>query len=131
MLRLVSAICLRVVLLLLFPLPLLAQEMPAADTSVPAESDTDRPAKTVLEAQVELHRRGFSCGSIDGVMGLQTSGAIRAFQQASAQKETGMLDLETRELLRLMAPILTTHVFSEEELAGLRPLPITWLEKSQ
>ena len=28
-----------------------------------------RPIESVLELQVELHRRGFSCGAIDGLAG--------------------------------------------------------------
>jgi len=36
-------------------------------------ANTPRPVDTVLELQVELHRRGFSCGSIDGVAGAQTA----------------------------------------------------------
>jgi lipoprotein-anchoring transpeptidase ErfK/SrfK len=85
----------------------------------------------VLEAQVELHRRGFSCGSIDGVMGLQTAAALRAWQRANALGETGALDRATKAQLLLTAPALAPHVFSAEELAGLLPLPATWLEKSE
>ena len=91
----------------------------------------DRPATTVLEAQVELHRRGFSCGSIDGVSGAQTAAALRAFQRGSDLAETGVLDLATRELLRLSVPALAVHSFTAEELGGLRPVPTTWLGKSE
>ena len=44
-----------------------------------------RLVETLLEAQIELHRRGFSCGSIDDVMGLQTAAALRAFQADTGQ----------------------------------------------
>ena len=90
-----------------------------------------RPVETVLEAQIELHRRGFSCGSIDGVMGLQTAAALRAWQRANDLNETGTLDRATQAQLQLTAPALTEHVFSAEEIAGLLPLATTWLEKSQ
>ncbi len=86
---------------------------------------------SVLELQVELHRRGFSCGAIDGVPGAQTSAALNAFQRGAGTKETGELDSATRELLRPKEPALGSYTFKAIELAGLHPVPKTWLEKSQ
>jgi lipoprotein-anchoring transpeptidase ErfK/SrfK len=86
---------------------------------------------STLELQVELHRRGFSCGSIDGVAGVQTSAALSAFQRGAGIKETGLLDAATREKLRLSAPALGTYTFTAIELGELHPEPKTWLEKSQ
>ncbi len=90
-----------------------------------------RPVESMLEAQVELHRRGFSCGSIDGVAGPQTAAALRTFQRFALLSETGILDPDTRAQLQLTAPALTTHLVSEDEVATLQPVPPTWLEKSQ
>lgn len=90
-----------------------------------------RPIESVLELQVELHRRGFSCGSIDGLAGAQTTAALRSLQRARGLPESGMLDQATRDGVLLNDPALTDHVFTEAELAGLRPVPATWLEKSQ
>jgi lipoprotein-anchoring transpeptidase ErfK/SrfK len=84
-----------------------------------------------LELQVELHRRGFSCGSIDGVAGAQTVAALRAFQRGAGIAETGVVDAATRTHLTLSAPALSEHTFSPTELGTLRPVPKTWLEKSQ
>jgi lipoprotein-anchoring transpeptidase ErfK/SrfK len=121
----------RLCFLLLLALPLNAQEpAPPSPTVIPA-NESDRPVETVLETQVELHRRGFSCGAIDGVMGAQTAAALRAFQRAAGLKETGAVDDDTRSQLRLSAPMLTTHILREEEISTLNPLPKTWLEKSQ
>ncbi|MDP2139141.1 MAG: peptidoglycan-binding domain-containing protein, partial [Candidatus Didemnitutus sp.] len=112
--------------------PLLAQT-----ESVPIESATEtaafqlRPVADWLEAQVELHRRGFSCGSIDGVRGPQTTAALLAFQRSAYLDETGELDRPTRESLLLTAPPLTEHVFTAEELGPLQPVPDTWLGKSE
>lgn len=112
--------------------PLLAQTEPA-----PIESATEaaafqlRPVADWLEAQVELHRRGFSCGSIDGVRGPQTTAALLAFQRSAYLDETGELDRPTRESLLLTAPPLTEHVFTAEELGPLQPVPDTWLGKSE
>lgn len=89
-----------------------------------------RPVESVLEMQVELHRRGFSCGAIDGVAGPQTAAAARAFQRGHGIAETGVIDATTRELLRLSEPAIMNHVVGAEELAALRPLPSTWLGKS-
>lgn len=107
------------------------QESAPSASAAAAVETAERAAETVLDAQIELHRRGFSCGSIDGVMGAQTAAALKAFQRASGIRESGVLDAATRELLVLRKPALAEHAFSEEELAALRPMPATWLEKSQ
>lgn len=112
--------------LLLLPLalvPLLAQD---------AEPEFEaRPVANMLEAQVELHRRGFSCGSIDGLRGVQTAAALQAFQRSAGLDETGDLDRLTRENLLLTAVALTEHLVTAEQLGAVRPVPETWLEKSQ
>ena len=108
---------------LLLPLALAAQD--AAPEFEP------RPVETLLEAQVELHRRGFSCGSIDGVRGVQTANALQAFQRSAGLDESGDLDRPTREALLLTAPALTEHTFTAEQLGALHAVPETWLEKSQ
>ncbi|HVU32952.1 MAG TPA: L,D-transpeptidase, partial [Opitutaceae bacterium] len=102
---------------------------PAAEA--PPPSPDQPPVKTTLELQVELHRRGFSCGSIDGVMGAQTAAALRAFQRAAGIAETGTLDRATRDRIRLTAPAVAQHVVSVLELGDIHPVPSTWLEKSQ
>jgi lipoprotein-anchoring transpeptidase ErfK/SrfK len=83
-----------------------------------------------LELQVELHRRGFSCGSIDGVSGAQTAAALSAFQRGSGIRETGALDEVTRARLTLTAPALETYRLSVADVAAVHPVPPTWLEKS-
>ncbi len=113
-----------------------AEDKPAENTPPPepvpaTATEAARPVETVLELQVELHRRGFSCGSIDGTMGLQTAAALRAWQRAQGLAESGALDDATRAAITLTAPALTEHVFTEEELSSLQPVPDTWLEKSQ
>ena len=90
-----------------------------------------QPVHDWLEAQVELSRRGFSCGSIDGLPGLQSAAALRAFQRNEGLPETGDLDKATRAALLLIAPALTQHTFGIEELAELQPVADTWLGKSE
>jgi lipoprotein-anchoring transpeptidase ErfK/SrfK len=116
--------------------PLRPEDTPAE----PADDAADTPAAPAFEpqpiadwlaAQVELHRRGFSCGSIDGVRGLQTAAALRAFQKNEGLRETGDLDRATKEVLKLTAPALKDYTFTVIDLASTRPVPDTWLGKSQ
>jgi lipoprotein-anchoring transpeptidase ErfK/SrfK len=114
----------------------LTSEPSAADYTDDSDPRYHVPADTVpvenwLEAQIELARRGFSSGAIDGVRGAQTVAALKAFQHTTGLRESGELDLATREALQLTAPIFTTHTITAEEFASLQPLADTWLGKSQ
>jgi lipoprotein-anchoring transpeptidase ErfK/SrfK len=107
-------------------------EAAATETEVPARTEpAAEPVHDWMEAQVELSRRGFSSGSIDGVRGLQSATALSAFQRNEGLRESGELDQDTLAVLLLTAPALTQHVLTEEELAQLQPLSTTWLEKSE
>lgn len=103
--------------------------------SEPAETDIvateSRPVASWLEAQIELSRRGFSCGPIDGVAGAQTGAALRAFQAANGLESNGRLDTATLAILRLTAPGFFVRSVTAEDLASLQPLSETWLGKSQ
>jgi lipoprotein-anchoring transpeptidase ErfK/SrfK len=127
-----SSLAVRIWLLALLSLlmvPLLVGEDAAADgMDTVAE---EHPVASTLELQIELHRRGFSCGSIDGVAGAQTTGALRAFQRGAGIADTGVLDAPTRELLHLTAPALGEHEFSPAELGALHAVPDTWQGKSE
>jgi lipoprotein-anchoring transpeptidase ErfK/SrfK len=118
------------------PAPAIAPEdtpaLPApADASTEALAKENPPVTNWIEAQVELHRRGYSCGSIDGVRGVQTAEAMKAFQRNEGLPVTGDLDKATRELLRLTSPPIALHTFTTEEYARIQPVPDTWLGKSQ
>lgn len=119
------------------PAPLRPEDTPALPADEP-ENRADEPATPAgrpvadwVEAQVELHRLGFSCGSIDGVRGLQSAAALLAYQRNEGLTTTGDLDPVTRANLLVTDPVLTTHTFTAEELARLAPVPDTWLGKSQ
>jgi lipoprotein-anchoring transpeptidase ErfK/SrfK len=90
-----------------------------------------RPVRDVLEAQIALARLLISSGSIDGAIGSQTRAAIAAFQRSQNLPVTGRLDTNTRPLLTLDTPILTTYAVTTNDLVRLQPLGKTWLEKSQ
>jgi lipoprotein-anchoring transpeptidase ErfK/SrfK len=118
----------------LFSLLLVVNAVRAEDPSPSQDTlgaENERPVATWLEAQVELHRRGFSCGAIDGVCGPQTVAAWHAFQRGCGIAEIGALDEATCSRLRLTAPVFTTHTFTGQELGELRPVPDTWLGKSE
>jgi lipoprotein-anchoring transpeptidase ErfK/SrfK len=90
-----------------------------------------RSVETLLEAQIALARQGISSGSIDGANGYQTRAALRAFQARERLPQTGALDVATRSRLRLEFPAFTNYVVATQDLARLRPVPSTWLGKSQ
>lgn len=84
-----------------------------------------------LEAQIALSRLGFSCGSIDGVVGPQTRAALQAFQTRESLPVTGQLDEATRSYLVLTTPPLVEITLTTDDFARLQPLEPTWLGKSQ
>ena len=84
-----------------------------------------------LEAQVALARRGYSCGSIDGVFGTQTAWAWHAFQTEEGVPETNWLDGQTLEVLQLDAAPTTKLTVAAADLTRLQPLSTTWLGKSE
>ena len=90
-----------------------------------------RPAKTWIEVQVELARRGFSGGAIDGIRGPQSAAALQAFQNREGLPPSGELDSATREILVLQEPALAPVSLAAGDLEALRPVPATWLEKSR
>jgi lipoprotein-anchoring transpeptidase ErfK/SrfK len=116
--------------------PAPATDQPAATEAAPAapgaapEAPPLPPVKDWLEAQVELSRRGFSCGSIDGVGGPQTVAALKAFQQNEGLRDTGKLDQATKEVLLLTAPAFTQYAVTTVDAASVHPVPDSWLDKS-
>jgi lipoprotein-anchoring transpeptidase ErfK/SrfK len=100
---------------------------PAA-TNAPAAGPVD---ERVLSAQAALARHAISPGSLDGVMGPQTRAALRAFQLREGLPATGALDDSTLARLQTNSALFTNQVVTDDELARLRPLGSTWLEKSQ
>ncbi len=105
---------------------------PPAPAILPEKAaEISRPAQDIFEAQVALARRAISPGSIDGAIGSQTRAAIAAFQRSQNLPVTGRWDTNTRPLLTLEEPLLTTYVVTTNDLARLQPIGKTWIEKSQ
>jgi lipoprotein-anchoring transpeptidase ErfK/SrfK len=104
-----------------------ARPTPAA-TNAPAVSPVD---ERVLAAQAALARLAISPGSLDGMLGPQTRAALRTFQVREGLPATGAPDDSTLVRLQTNAALFTNQVVTAEDLARLRPLGVTWLEKSQ
>lgn len=107
---------------------------PSSPEAIPPEMLVEAIAPPVsgwLEAQIELARRGFSSGSIDGAVGTKTRAALRAFQLNQNLPPTGELDAATRAKLTLSALVYSEVSLTAEELAGFQPISDTWLGKSQ
>ena len=104
---------------------------PGDATLAPEDRPAALPAADWLDAQVELARRGFSSGSIDGVAGPQTRAALVAYQTQAGLEPTGALDEPTRFHLALVRPAWEEVELTEADFAGLQPVSPTWLEKSQ
>lgn len=91
----------------------------------------DRPPTNILEAQIVLSGLGISSGSVDGVGGYQTMQALRAFQNSKGLEESGRLDPDTQEQLRIVRPLFRQVVLKPEDFEGLAAVPDTWLGKSK
>ena len=106
--------------------------VPAPDTGLDDLSTVpDRAPTNILEAQIVLAGLGISSGSVDGVGGYQTGEALRAFQNSRGLEETGRLDNDTQELLRIVRPLFRRLVLKPSDFEGLAPVPDTWLGKSK
>lgn len=73
----------------------LMNEAPVAPTAYPSAS----PMTDVQAAQRELRQRGYYTGPVDGVIGPQTTAAVRAYQRDNRLSVTGRLDARTARSL--------------------------------
>jgi lipoprotein-anchoring transpeptidase ErfK/SrfK len=133
--RLLPAVCLAVACArAAAPVDFAPAERPLPAVAAALLGDIDifpRPPVTWLETQVELSRRGFSGGPIDGIRGPQSSAALRAFQRSRGLAPSGELDDRTARELEMEAPALAWFSLASDDLAGLQPLSTTWLGKSR
>ncbi len=105
--------------------------VPPPPPPAPVIPEFPRRVESWLEAQIELSRRGFSCGPIDSVGGVQSGAALRAYQLEHGLSVTGQLDTATVNALVLDEAPFFSRSLSAEDLAGLQPLSPTWLGKSE
>jgi peptidoglycan hydrolase-like protein with peptidoglycan-binding domain len=77
-----------------------AVNMPAASQASDISTTADSLRKDSIRwAQVELRYRGLYKGSLDGVLGPQTTRALSKFQQNNGLTQTASLDAQTWEAL--------------------------------
>lgn len=107
------------------------QTDPPIGPDVPNAPWVPRPPANTLEAQLALIAHGINGGSIDGVGGAQTEAALRAFQMQHGIESSGRLDRDTLRELRLESPPTIRISVTADDLSRIRPLPTTWLGKSQ
>lgn len=70
-----------------------------ASNSKSTTTTTANASGLVRSAQEALNDKGYSVGSVDGVWGPNTEGAVRQFQQAQGLQQTGRLDEQTLSAL--------------------------------
>ncbi len=85
----------------------------------------------VAAYQVALERIHFSCGFVDGDIGMRTERVLRAYQEANGLPITGKLDDETRAMIGEPGEPFMNYVVTEADMATIAPPPKTWLEKSK
>ena len=114
--------------------PVQARSTPAAlgpNSDATNASSAGPVDERVLAAQAGLARRGFSPGSLDGLLGAQTRAALRACQLHEGLPVSGALDDTTFARFQTNEVLYTNQLVTADDLARLHPLGTTWLEKSQ
>lgn len=93
----------------------------------PDEMTTER----VAAYQVALERMHFSCGFVDGDVGMRTRRVIRAFQQSRGLPVTGELDAATRNAIGEPGEPFTNYIVTAKDMEQVVPTPKLWKEKSK
>jgi lipoprotein-anchoring transpeptidase ErfK/SrfK len=95
-----------------------------------SSSLTDLQKDKTLMVQIWLARQGFSPGALDGLMGVRTRNALRAYQQQENLRPIDELDPKLQDRFTAV-PMFTNYTVSADDIARLCPLGQTWLAKSQ
>ncbi len=100
------------------PSPVVAAPVvPAAPMStVPTPTQSERSPSEILEVQTRLEALGMKPGAPDGILGPQTIGAIKRYEEVNGRPLTGSIDSEILGQLRQEKPL------SRAEAEG-RPKP--------
>jgi lipoprotein-anchoring transpeptidase ErfK/SrfK len=91
-----------------------------------APAPTGRAIADTTELQIALARRGYSPGSIDGVVGSQTRRALQAYQSAHRLPISGSFDPATAEKLKIEPPVYRQRQFTPQDLRQIGPKPHSW-----
>lgn len=90
-----------------------------------------RGVTNILDAQIALHRRGISVGCIDGQEGAQTRTALEVFQIYNQLGISGILDNDTKSILKVQEPLFTSYTVTESDLTRLMTVPESWVAKAE
>jgi lipoprotein-anchoring transpeptidase ErfK/SrfK len=88
--------------------------------------DTER----IAAYQVALERIHFSCGFIDGDLGMRTQRMLRAYQASHGLPVTGALDQATRDTIGEPGEPFLSYVVTADDVGSIMPKPPTWRAKS-
>ena len=119
------------------PTPALATNLVARETNAPKVDPEEhmprqlRSVQNTLDAQIALARKGISAGAIDGAAGENMRRALLAFQIHNGLTVSGELDSDTKAALLVEEPLFIQYAVSESDLKRLKPVPSTWLGKSE
>jgi len=91
----------------------------AAQTSPASPVERDGPAQ-IMRVQQDLNANGFNV-PVNGVMGAQTSAALRMYQQQHGLPATGQPDTRTFTSLEGIAPPTEEQVGVRVQVPGMAP----------
>lgn len=96
-----------------------------------ADSFCPRHPTNLLELQIALSALGISGGSIDGVMGPQTTHALQSFQRRMGLDVTGKPDPASYKAVTLSNHPFIRVIVSKSDLQSVTRIPETWVGKSR
>lgn len=92
------------------------------------ESD---PRREIAVWQIQLERRHFASGTIDGDWGMRSRRALRQFQLAEGLPASGELDAATRSRLGRPSDPFIRYTVTSADMEQVDPTPASFLEKSR
>ncbi|MEM9444957.1 MAG: L,D-transpeptidase [Verrucomicrobiota bacterium] len=102
-----------------------------ARKALPIATETPKDALDFAAWQIQLERRHFSSGTIDGLFGMRSKRAVYQFQRHMELPITHELDIETRLQLGKPHNPFTDYTITNEDLLLVQPTPKLWREKAQ
>jgi lipoprotein-anchoring transpeptidase ErfK/SrfK len=113
------------------PLPAVPVSPPSGVARAMPVNPDELTVERIAAYQVALERMHFSCGFVDGDVGMRTRRMLRSFQQSQGLPVTGELDSATRAVIGEPGEPFTTYTISVADMASIFPTPDTWVAKSK
>lgn len=96
----------------------------------PVQTDIPKTDLDFATWQVAMERRHFSCGTIDGDVGMRSRRALIQLQKSAGLPTTGTLDEATRLYLGKPGEPFTQYTVTAEDMGKVQPTPATWKAKA-